>query len=274
MNKKILLLIISSIFCFFIDAQTFRLEFKKSLNAKDMKKAEDILKAWDLKDTNDPELYVAFFNFYTVKSMDAGGLSLNGFEKKYADQALEFISEGIQRFPIRLDMRIAKIYFLGKLNDYKAYVSEIINLIAYSAKIKNDWKQEDFMSVDYAEDMFFGVVTDGQEFLFSQNDASLFKEIIRISDEMLKYYPKNNQSRLASSTVYIAQKEFDKSIETLSKAIEIEPKNAIILYNVAYVYNLKGDKANAKKYYDLTIKYCGEKEEKLKEGAKKQLEDL
>ena len=274
MNKKILLLIIGSVFCFFASAQTFKLEFMKSLNAKDMKRAEDILKTWDLTDTNDPELYVAFFNFYTVKSMDAGVLSINGLEKKMADKALEFISEGIQRFPIRLDMRIAKIYMLGKLNYYQAYVSEIINLITYSVKIKNNWKEEEFMSVDYPEDMFFGVVADGQEFLFSQNDASLFKEIIRISDEMLKYYPKHNQSRLASSTVYIAQKEFDKSLETLLKAMEIEPKNAIILFNIAYVYNLKGDKTNARKYFESTITHCGEKEDELKEGAKKQLEDL
>ena len=274
MNKKFLWLITGSLFCFFVNAQTFRLEFMKSLNAKDMKRAEEILKAWDLTDANDPELYVAFFNFYTVKSMDAGLLSLNGFEKKLADQALEFISEGIQRFPIRLDMRIAKIYMLGKLDDYPSYVSEIMKLITYSAKIKNNWKQEDFMSVDYAEDMFFGVVAEGQEFLFSKNDASLFKEIIRISDEMLKYYPKHNQSRLAVSTVYIAQKEFDKSLETLLKAIEIEPGNAVILYNIAYVYYLKDDKANARKYFELTIKHCGEKEDDLKEEAKKQLEDL
>jgi Tfp pilus assembly protein PilF len=58
------------------------------------------------------------------------------------------------------------------------------------------------------------------------------------------------------------------------KGLTYEPENAIVLYNTAYVYNQKGDKANAKKYYELTVKHCTDKEEKLKEVAKKRLEEL
>ena len=269
-----MLLIVSCILCFCADAQSFRQDFIRALNANDMKKAEEILKHWDLTNVNDPELYVAFFNFYTVKSMESSVLSPNTLNKTYTKQALEFISEGIQRFPILLDMRIAKIYMLRELNEYQDYVMEILKMIVHSDKIKNDWKQEDFLSVEHAEEMFFGIVADGQQFLFSKNDSTLFKDILRISDEMLKYYPKHNQSRIASSMVFITQKELDKSVETLSKAIEIEPKNAILLYNIAHVYDIKDDTENAKKYYELTIKHCSEKEEKVKEAAKKRIEEL
>ena len=274
MNKKFLLLIISSLFGFFVHAQSYRQDFIRAMNAHDMKKAEEVLKNWDLTNVNDPELYVAFFNFFTVKSMDSNVLSLNKLDQNYSKQALEYISEGIQRFPIRLDMRIAKLEMLGELDEYQDYVLEILNLIVQSAKIKNNWKEEDFLSVDYGEDMFFGVVADAQGFLFSKNDSTLFKDILRISDEMMKYYPRHNQSRIASSTVYIAQKKFDKSIETLSKAVQIEPANPIVLFNLAYVYNIIEDKANAKKYYELTIKYCDEEQGNLKEEAKKLLEAL
>jgi tetratricopeptide (TPR) repeat protein len=245
-----------------------------ALDAKDMTKAEEILKAWDYADANDPELYVSYFNFFTVKSLDAGVIGATGYDGKYAQKALEFITEGIDRFPTRFDMRIAKIYMLGKLKDYPGYTSEIIKMIDYSDEIKNNWKGENFTVVENPDEMFKGAVLDFQEFLFTKEDTTLYKDIIRISEEMLKYYPKDVQSRLNISTVHVAQREYSKSIETLLKAADVEPGNSVLLYNIAYVYNLKGDKENAKKYYELTIKHIGEKEEKLKEAAQKQLEAL
>ena len=240
-----------------------------------MAKAEEILKAWDFANANDAELYVAYFNFYTVKSQDAASLiTTSGLDQKYSKQALEFITEGINRYPTRFDMRIAKIFMLGELKDYPAYAAEVIKMIIYSARIDNNWKREGFLTLDDAEDMFFEAVLDGQGFLFTQKNPSLYKDVIRISEEMLKYYPDHVQSMLNMSTVYIEQKEYDKSIATLQKAIAVEPKNAILYYNIAYAYNQKGDKANAKKHYELTITNCNSDEEKLKEAAKNRLEVL
>ena len=245
-----------------------------ALQAKDMAKAEEVLKAWDFADANDAELYVAYFNFFTVKSKEANVLNVSGYDSKFSKQAFEFISEGIDRFPTRFDMRVAKIYMLGEMNDYQGYISEVLEMIAYSVKIENNWKGEDFTLVSEPEEMFFGAVLEAQSYFFLKENPSLYKEIIRISDEMLKYYPNHVQSLLNLSTVYVYQKDFDKSIETLLKAVTIEPTNSILLYNIASVYNLKGEKDNAKKYYALTINHIKEKEEKLKEAAQKQLEAL
>jgi len=237
-----------------------------------MSKAAEVLKAWDLKNSNDPELYIAYFNYYTIMSMDAApSITTSGLDQKYSKQALEFITEGITRFPTRFDMRIAKIYMLGELRDYQAYVAEAINNIAYSARINNNWKREEFLMLDKADDMFFDAVLDWQTFLFSKK---LYKEVIRISDEMLKYYPRHIQSMLNISTVYKEQKEYDKSLDILLKANIIEPTNAILLYNIADVYNKKGDKVNAKKYYEQTILHCTDDEDKLNDAAKFRLEEL
>ena len=274
MSKKIVVSVICCIVSIWTSAQSYRENFIRALNAKDMAKAEEILKAWDYADSNDPDLYIAYFNFYTVKSKDAVPLVVTGYDTQFSKKALEFISEGIERFPTRFDMRIAKLYMLRELRKYPDYVTETIKMIAYSTKIQNNWKGEEFTLLNYPEDMFFGAVLDCQEFLFSRDDPSLYKDIIRISDEMLKYYPKHTQSMLSSSTVYMAQKNIDKSLETLQKAVAIEPTNAIILYNVAYVYKIKGDNENAKKYFELTITHSKEQEENLKENARKHLEEL
>ena len=274
MEKKFIFLVISCLFCFYANAQSRKDNFMKALKAKEMAKAESMLKAWDFADANDPELYIAYFNFYTVKSMDAALPATKGYEKNYAKQALDFITEGITRFPTRFDMRIGKISMLREMNDYQAYVEEIMKMIVDSDKIKNNWKGVDFTMLDYPDEMFYGAVLDCQEFLFMKNDPSLYSAIFRISDEMLKYYPKHVQTRINNSTVYIAQKEYDKALAELLKGKEFEPTNAILLYNIAYVYNQKGDKANAKKYYELTVKHCTDKEDKLKEAAQKRMEAL
>ena len=275
MNRNVLVLLISCLLTSSgIFGQSYKLNFLMALQAKDMAKAEEVLKAWDFADANDAELYVAYFNFFTVKSKEANVLNVSGYDSKFSKQALEFISEGIDRFPTRFDMRVAKIYMLGEMNDYQGYISEVLEMIAYSVKIENNWKGEDFTLVSEPEEMFFGAVLEAQSYFFLKENPSLYKEIIRISDEMLKYYPNHVQSLLNLSTVYVYQKDFDKSIETLLKAVTIEPTNSILLYNIASVYNLKGEKDNAKKYYALTINHIKEKEEKLKEAAQKQLEAL
>ena len=274
MKSKVFFLIVCCFLCFGANAQSFREDFMQALNKKDMKQMEAVLKAWDLNNANDPELYVAFFNFYTLKSMDAGTLSKNGYDTSNSKQALEFISEGIERFPSRLDMRIAKIYMLGALNNYHDYVEEIIVLIAFSHKIQNQWKHEDFLSVSYPEEIFYGIVADGQEFLFSKEDPSLFNDIIRISNEMLKYYPTHTQSRIAISMVHVARKENEKALTMLLNGVNFDPTNAVLLFNIAYLYHIKEDKVNAKKYFELTVTHCNDKEADLKEAAQKLLKEI
>lgn len=271
MNRNILVLVISLLLCSSVYGQSLKESFRVALDARDMVKAEEILKAWDLRDANDSELYVAYFNFFTVKSIN----NMTGdYDKEYSQKALDYITEGVERFPTRLDMRIAKIYMLDQLKDYKSFTSEVLKLIVQSDKIKNNWKGEDFSLIDRADEMLFGAIVEFQGLLFDKSDTALYKDIIQISEEMQKYYPRNTQCLLSLSTVYITQKEYDKSLETLLKAEKIEPGNSILLYNIAYVYGVKGDKSNAKKYYELTIANIKEQEEPLRDAAQKQLDLL
>jgi len=271
MKKNILFLIISLLFCSYTNGQSFKQDFWAALKAKDMVKAEEILKTWDYADSNDAELYSSFFNFYTVKSLEKDSTV---FDKEFAGKALEFISEGIERFPTRFDMRYAKTYMLGQLKDYTSFTNEIISLINYSKKIDNNWKGENFSLLERPVEMLHGAVLEFQERLLAEENTSLYKNIIQISNEMLKCYPDNVQSRLNLSTIYILQKEYDKSLESLLKAMEVDKKNPILFFNIAHVYKLKGDKANAKKYYELTIANVEQKEEKLKVAAQNQLNAL
>ena len=271
MNRNILFLAIGLLFCSVTYGQSFKKDFWTALQAKNMIKAEEVLNAWDFADANDPELYVSYFNYYTVKSLEKDSTVL---DKQYTSKALEFISEGIERFPTRFDMRLAKIYMFERLKDFTSFTDEVIKLVNYSKKIEHNWKGENFSLINEAEEVFYGSVMEFQEKLFSEENPSLYKNIIQISNEMVKNYPNHVQSWLNISTINFMQKEYDKSLEALMKAINIEPKNAMLLFNIAHVYGLKGDKENTKKYYELSVANATDKEEKLKEAAQKQLDAI
>ena len=261
-------------FCSYTYGQSFKRDFLAALNARNMNKAEEVLKAWDLADSNDAELYISYFNFYTVKSQNTSIISTTGYDMNNSQKALDFITEGIDRFPSRIDMRFAKITMLGKLKKFPNYTDEVIKLIQYAKKTDNNWKGVNFKLIGKPVEIFFDAVQEFQEMLFAEKNPALYKDIIKISNEMLKSYPKHVQSWLNISTIYIEQKEYDKSLEALMKAKESDPKNAVLLFNIADVYNIKGDKVNAKMHYDLTIANASEKEEKLQDAARLKLNML
>ena len=274
MKRNILFLVISMMFCSYTYGQSFKRDFLAALNARNMNKAEEVLKAWDLADSNDAELYISYFNFYTVKSQNTSIISTTGYDMNNSQKALDFITEGIDRFPSRIDMRFAKITMLGKLKKFPNYTDEVIKLIQYAKKTDNNWKGVNFKLIGKPVEIFFDAVQEFQEMLFAEKNPALYKDIIKISNEMLKSYPKHVQSWLNISTIYIEQKEYDKSLEALMKAKESDPKNAVLLFNIADVYNIKGDKVNAKMHYDLTIANASEKEEKLQDAARLKLNML
>ena len=167
MNRNILFLVISVLFCAHVSGQSFYKDFKSALDAKNMAKAEEILKAWDFADSNDAELYVAYFNFYTVKSQEAVGLvGTSKYDSKNSKKALEYITEGIERFPTRFDMRAAKIYMLANLKEFTSLTSEVIKTIEYSVKIENEWKGSEFRIMDEPVEMFFGAIVEFQGLLY------------------------------------------------------------------------------------------------------------
>jgi tetratricopeptide (TPR) repeat protein len=272
MKKSLIILVTALLFGSYNSyGQSFKAEFNAALKVKDMAKAEKILQDWDLADANDAELYVSYFNFFTLKSMEKDSTKFN---KEDAQKALDFITEGIERFPSRFDMRLGKIYMQEKLKDYESFTAEIIRLIQYSKKIQNNWKGEEFRLLDRPDEMLEGAVQDFQEIIFSTEDTTLYANIVEISEEMLKYYPGHTQSLMNISTISIKRHDFDRSLDALLKADRTKADDSILKYNIAYVYQAKGDLENAKKYYQLTIDHAKEKEAKLKEAAQKQLNAL
>ena len=94
-----------------------------------------------------------------------------------------------------------------------------------------------------------------------------YHEIGRIGSSPVSYTHLDVYKR----QVYMIQKEYGKALEPLLKAEKINPRDFVVLSNIAQAYKLQGDKINAMKYYALTIKYG---DEQSREFARGQMEDL
>jgi len=300
MIKQISLLIFSLTLIFFqAKGQTFKKQFNDLVSNNDTIGQQQLLQKWEKNDRNDPELYVAYFNYYvnmsrneiitlgqnpkgehvlqimdqdTTKKEPIGFIySDTHYNPELLSSGFDWINKGIEKHPNRLDMRFGKVYMFGQIEDYENFTKEIIKTIDYSATNKNNWTWTDSKPVDDPKNFMLGSIQDYQLQLYNTNNDSLLDNMKRIAETILKYYPEHIESLSNLSVVFIIQKQYDKALESLLKAEKLNPKDYIVLSNIAQAYKLKGDIKNAIKYYELTVEN-GDAE--AKQYAKEQIKEL
>lgn len=281
------------------NGQKFKKQFDKLLENNDTIGQFDLLKKWEKSDSKDPELYVAYFNFYlnksrteviamgdTPKGEDALQIMNNDSSKNeavgflYSDIhydpktlsiGFDWINKGIENHPNRLDMRFGKIYLYGELEDYGNFTNEIIKTIVHSTTNDNKWTWGENKPVDEPKEFMLKSIQDYQIQLFNTGSKDNINNVKKIAETILRYYADHIESLSNLSVVFMIQNQYDKAIEALTKAEVINPKDAVVLGNMARAYRLKGDTKNAIKYFELVLKY-GDK--KRKEFAKQQIKEL
>lgn len=279
--------------------QTFKHQFNDLVSKKDTLGQRQLLYKWEKEDSNDPELYVAYFNYFAKKSrkeiitlgqnpkgndvlqiMDKDSSKKEPIAYMYSDtyydqdilkKGFDYIDNGLEKHPNRLDMRFGKIYMLGQIEDYENFTKEIIKTIDYSAVNKNKWTWTDSKPLDDPKNFMLSSIQDYQLQLYRTENDDLLNNMKRIAEAVLKYYPNHIESLSNLSIVFMLQKEYDKALEQLLKAEKLNPKDYIVLSNIAQAYKLKGEMENAIKYYKLTIKHG---DEQAKNYAKGQIEYL
>lgn len=296
--KKILSILLFTIIALSLNAQNYYNQFQEYQESEDTLKQIQLLEQWEEEDPNDPELYTCYFNYYFNLSRnemmvlkggdipqgeevlvltDSSGADVGylGSEIIYNDNSLQnsfkYINKGIKLFPDRLDMRFGYIYALGQIEDWENFTIEIIKTIDYSATNENKWLWTLNQSFDNAEERFLGSLLDYQVQLYDCYHEKRFDFIKEIALDVLKYYPKNVENLSYLSIVFIYAGDYEAALVPLRKAEKIDPKDYIILNNIAYSYREMGNKKMAKKYYKKVVKY-GTPE--AVEHAKKEIEAL
>lgn len=268
------------IFSSILFSQNFQSDFNNYFQKNDTLNLKITLEKWEKENPKDSELYTSYFNYYFQKSKkevlslskkQPNGESLIlkdsvnqtagylGSEVLYNDidiqNAFNRIDKGIKLFPNRLDMRFGKIYALGVIEDWKNFTIEIIKTIKYSNINKNQWTWTNNIKKENGKDFLLSSLQNYQVQLYNTEQDELLVNMQNIALEILKLYPENVESYSNLSITYFLTNQFEKGIVELKKAEKINPKDYIVLSNIAHGYKLIGNNENAIEYYEKAIKY-------------------
>lgn len=270
--------------------QNFMKQFEELLSKKDTVGQIQLLNNWEKTNSNDPELYVAYYNYYVMRASEEvitlgndpkgkealkivkeDSLSGNPVAYMYSDtyydrlllyKAYSYIDKGIEKCPNRLDMRFGKIYMLGENKDYKNFTKEIIKTIEYSSVINNKWLWQGNAPVEDPQAFMLSSIQSYVLQLYNTGEDALLDNMKMIAECILKQYPEHIESLSNLSIVFLIRKQYDEALSTLARAEKINNKDYIILNNMAHAYKEKGDIPKAIEYYNLTIKYGDEEAQK------------
>lgn len=294
--RKIFLFILLTAISNLVSGQTYYEKFKTLFQQNDTIKIASLLTEWEKTSPNDPELYTAAINYYfsnskkEIVSVDKQQKSNESFQltdstgqvagfinssldydTEKLSKAIKYANTGIDKFPNRLDIRFGKCHILQQIEDYDNFTKEIIKTIDYSQVNKNNWLWTENKKQENGESSLLESIQSYLKQLYDTEDDNLLLNMIQIGEATLKIYKSNVEILSTTSVALLLTKNYDKAIEYLKQAENINPKDFIVLNNIAQGYKLKGDKANAIKYYELTEKYG---DERAKLQARRNINEL
>lgn len=266
-------------------AQDYPSDFQKYHQKGDTLKQWEVLTKWEKTDPKNAELFTSYFNYY-YQTARKEGISMSTdkpkgdgfviqdslgqtvgylgshthFDKKTIQKGFEKINKGIELYPNRLDMRYGKIHVYGQIEDWESFTNEIISTIQYSEKNKNEWTWTNNEIVEDGVNFMLSSIQDYQLQLFYTEDDELLKNMRSIAQEILKLYPNHIESLSNISVTYLLTGDYKNGIETLLRAEKIDPKDVVIIANIAHGYKLSGNKEMSIKYYEKMIEHGNEDE--------------
>lgn len=301
--KKISFFVLSAFVFISLNAQNYMADFTKALRDNDTTGQKEILDLWEKSNDRSADYYIANFNYFFAKA-DAnsssmqlstekptsgkyltiydsttnvtGYLTPGDIDRELFNKSISYINEGIKKYPQRLDLRFGKIYALYNALDWDDFTTEIIKTIDYSYIIDNKWiYPNENADKDFFLQTIYGYVEYLYEALDFEQDSVQFslqtKRMRNISEAILKYYPDNVEALNFLGVSYFFGSDYTKALEIFLKAEKINPKDAIVLFNIANIYSKQGDKIKARQYYENIINNC---DEQAKEEATQLLKEL
>lgn len=294
--KKLIIGLAVSFLSGIVYSQDYPARFTTLLQDKDTTGQITLLNEWSSAKPKDPELFIAWFNYYARKSRkevialekdnknqesfiltDSAGKTagfLNPsvmYDPAILQKGFDQIDQGISLYPTRLDMRFGKVYMYGESEDFRSFTTEIVKTIEYAQTINYKWLWKEGKLLEDAKEFFLSSLQNYIGTLYNTEDDNLLPMMREIAETVLKYHPDHVESLANTALTYLIIGDYDKALPFLVKAEKINPKDIIVLNNIAEIYKRKGDKANRKIYLEKIIQHGNEEEA---EDARQQLKNL
>ena len=279
--KRAFLLAVAALFCITAFSQT-RKELYDSLSQsfkdKDSVKTAKLIADWERLYPKDAELYSIYANLYLRKAMkevvivskekpedeeyyvgkDSLGneiyiYSIIDIDDEMIDKAISKLWEGIAKFPDRLDFRFGLAHILYEMERHQEMVNSLYKTVERSRENSNRWTWTlDEKMGDDGEDAMMETLQGYFNDLVNVPDGMELAEAY--VDKVLQYYPENVMFLNDKAIFAYERGDMEGALKELLKIHEIAPDDAVVINNIAYLYESRKDKANALKYYRLLEK--------------------
>lgn len=234
--------------------------------------AEKTLDEWAKFSPDDAELWPARFNFYINRSYSdmlylstdtipegmalmlsnddglAGSIqSIKRWNPVDFDAAILVIEQGIKEHPDRLDYRLGEKSAFVHSKKWDKAVDVLCDALEYQYTMKPKWLWTNGEDIPN-DDLLIQVVMEFVQDMYAANRGA-DEQIYRLIDKTLQYDPDNFMIINIKGALQVAEKDFDGALKTFEHALSLSPNDEVILSNIAYTNELKGNKQEAIKIY-------------------------
>lgn len=235
-------------------AQSYSDAFDDAFGRDDVAAQRKALALWQQSAPDDVNLFIARYNFYANRAMGQNG---DEGVALLADSALLTIEDGITLFPDRLDLRFGKIYFLGELGRWDAFVSEIDRMLNYSVQIDHRWIFPNVDDDDLMKELFVEGIGDYMVTMYTNiadtahltvADSVMARRIQKVAKRAVQLFPGNLPSTYMLALSHLMLNENDKAYKYFTRAEKIDNANLNVLKSLVKVCRLLGRAAQAAEY--------------------------
>ncbi len=236
-------------------ADGFREQFRAAFKAGDLPGAEKLLTDWEKATPNNPDLYVARFNFLLNKATRTNNIPAapamaatattparpahpafirTSYDLAVMGQATAALQKGIALAPERLDMHLglAKSYeMVGKDAELLKTLNDMLESHKTNGKT---WLWRDGAALPVAENFFVpaGIEPFASAYWKQPSDKGLEKGR-PIAELMMKYYPQNSLGYFNMGVYYAHLHKTPESYEKMQQADALDPTDMSTLMNLA-----------------------------------------
>jgi tetratricopeptide (TPR) repeat protein len=276
---RILLLFLVSVNLFGTD---YKAKYLKFLETKDFEKLNELLVLWEQDEAENPELYIAYFNYYLNRNYKSGiaithDTNVSGTILEITDPetgeiigymgensqydlddvqlALLSLNKGLVIRPDRLDMYFGKAHILQEISDYNSQGRALIDCLNTSIDIDNNWYWSDDEKLSDGKEFLINNMQDYYNSWFQVRSDESYKAIRSVSSLQMEIYPYHVYGYNNMAFSYLSKADYPEGLKYLLQAEKIDPLDTVIMNNIALTYKYMGDKEQAETYFKKLLEF-------------------
>ena len=185
------------------------------------------------------------------------------YDAEKIDLALNYLDEGLKRYPERLDMHLGKIHTLDQVSRYEAGKEALLEVLNLSVELDNHWLYHDGTELEDGYDFMIENIQGWIYHYFSLDGEGMHDYITEICLRMIELYPECVYAYNDLGAVFYYEKNYAESLKYFKLAAAFNPEDTIVIKNIAHLAEVTGDQDTALEYYKKLQEYGNVEEKEL-----------